>query len=80
MPSRMLKYDKNKQGNKKPILGIYRSSEYRKPSKGFDLPAPGRAVLVSRDRRLLETRDLERRARAIPNHCASSKHVCAAVI
>ena len=44
-PSRPLKYDKTKQGNKKPILGIYRSSEYRKPSKGFDLPAPGRAVL-----------------------------------
>jgi FkbM family methyltransferase len=44
-PSRMLKYDRTQQGNKKPILGIYTNSEYRKPSKGFDLPEVGRAVL-----------------------------------
>lgn len=44
-PSRMLKCDGRQEGSKKPINGVYTSSEYRKPSKGFDLPHIGSAVL-----------------------------------
>lgn len=44
-PSRMLKCDASQEGSKKPITGVYLSSEYRKPSKGFDLPHVGSAVL-----------------------------------
>eukprot|EP01043_Picozoa_sp_COSAG02_P045862 COSAG02_NODE_4236_length_5605_cov_5.330004_4_plen_174_part_00 len=44
-PSRMLKCDGTQEGSKKPITGVYLSSEYRKPSKGFDLPHAGSAVL-----------------------------------
>lgn len=44
-PSRMLKCDGKAQGSKKPINGVYTSSEYRKPSKGFDLPHVGSTVL-----------------------------------
>ena len=44
-PSRNLKCDVSQEGSKKPITGVYLSSEYRKPSKGFDLPHVGSAVL-----------------------------------
>ena len=45
VPSRTLRSDRTQCGSKKPINGVYKSSEYRKPSKGFDLPKVGSAVL-----------------------------------
>ena len=45
VPSRKLKCDRNKPGDRKPVKGVYESREYRRPQKGFDLPVPGKMVL-----------------------------------
>ena len=44
-PSRRLHYNRVNAGDKKPRYGIFGKKEYRRPSQGFDLPVPGKAVL-----------------------------------